>query len=61
MKIIVLDNNWTFRRGFFDSVALLESTPGEVVNLPHDGMIGTPVSKDAPAGSDSGYFNGGQK
>lgn len=60
MKIIVLDNNWTFRRGFFDSVALLESTPGEVVNLPHDGMIGTPVSKDAPAGSDSGYFNGGQ-
>lgn len=60
MKIIVLDNNWTFRRGFFDSVALLESAPGEVVNLPHDGMIGTPVSKDAPAGSDSGYFNGGQ-
>lgn len=60
MKIIVLDDNWTFRRGFFDSVALLESTPGEVVNLPHDGMIGTPVSKDAPAGSDSGYFNGGQ-
>ena len=60
MRIIVLDDNWTFRRGFFDSVALLESTPGEVVNLPHDGMIGTPVSKDAPAGSDSGYFNGGQ-
>lgn len=60
MKIIVLDDNWTFRRGFFDSVALLESTPGEMVNLPHDGMIGTPVSKDAPAGSDSGYFNGGQ-
>lgn len=29
------------------------------MNLPHDGMIGTPVTPDAPAKSDSGYFTGG--
>lgn len=29
------------------------------MNLPHDGMIGTPVSPDAPARSDMGYFTGG--
>ena len=32
---------------------------GEEVNLPHDGMISTPVSPDAISGVDSGYFNGG--
>lgn len=54
-----LDDKWTFRRGYLDSVGMLSEDPGTVVNLPHDGMIGTPVMSDAPAKSDSGYFVGG--
>lgn len=57
MKKINLDKEWTFRRCFLDTIGMLE-IPGEEVNLPHDGMIGTEVSKDAPAGIDSGFFNG---
>ena len=59
MKKICIDDNWTFRRGFVDSLGTLAGDPGEMVDLPHDGMIGTPVSPDAPARSDSGYFVGG--
>lgn len=58
MKCINLDEKWTFRRGFLDSIGALEGTPGEEVNLPHDGMIGTAVTPDAPAKSDMGYFKG---
>lgn len=59
MKTVNLDREWMFRRGWLDSVTMLENTPGIPVNLPHDGMIGTPVSADAPAGVDMGYFSGG--
>ncbi|SDB41038.1 glycoside hydrolase family 2 TIM barrel-domain containing protein [Butyrivibrio sp. INlla16] len=59
MKSICIDDSWIFRRSFIDSLGMLEEDPGEIVNLPHDGMIGTPVSPDAPAKSDSGYFKGG--
>ena len=59
MKIVNLDEKWTFRRGFLDSIGMLESDSGVIVNLPHDGMIGTPVSPDAPANVDMGYFTGG--
>ena len=60
MKQMKLDENWVFRRGFLDSVGQLAEDPGTEVNLPHDGMIGTPVTPDAPAKADSGYFTGGQ-
>ena len=59
MKRITLDENWTFRRGFLDNPGMLKSDPGVSVNLPHDGMIGTPVTADAPAQMDMGYFTGG--
>lgn len=59
MNSTVLDDKWTYRKGYLDSITMLDSDPGEIVNLPHDGMIGTEVSKDAPAGSDSGFFTGG--
>ncbi|SCY72266.1 beta-galactosidase [Lachnospiraceae bacterium XBB2008] len=59
MKQISIDDKWTFRRGYLDSITMMETDPGVVVDLPHDGMIGTPVSKDAPAGVDSGFFCGG--
>ena len=58
MRAIDIDQKWTFRRGFHDSLGALNENPGEVVDLPHDGMIGTKVSPDAPARSDSGYFTG---
>lgn len=56
MRYQCLDEKWTFRRGLLDSLAILQSDPGETVNLPHDGMIGTPVTPDAPAEADMGYF-----
>ncbi len=59
MKKICIDDNWVFRRGFVDSLGMLDDVPGERVNLPHDGMIGTAVRPDAPARADSGYFVGG--
>lgn len=59
MKYIQLDEKWTFRRGFLDLVGMLAEDPGVEVNLPHDGMIGTPVTPEAPAKMDSGYFTGG--
>ena len=59
MKKRTIDEKWTFRRGYLDSISMLEQDAGVEVNLPHDGMIGTPVSPDAPAGADSGYYNGG--
>ena len=59
MQRICVDEKWTFRRGFLDMYAMLKEDPGTVVDLPHDGMIGTPVTPDAPARSDMGYFTGG--
>ena len=58
MEYQSLDREWTFRRGMVDSLGGLEEDPGMVVNLPHDGMIGTKVSEDAPAKYDMGYFSG---
>lgn len=59
MNRICIDENWTFRRGFLDSPGMLKEDPGITVNLPHDGMIGTAVTPDAPAQADMGYFSGG--
>lgn len=59
MKALIIDDKWTFRRGYLDSITMIEADPGTQVNLPHDAMISTDVSKDAPATTDSGYFKGG--
>lgn len=59
MRSISLDGKWTFRWGYLDSITMMEQDPGVLVDLPHDGMIGTPVSPDAPAKADSGYYTGG--
>ena len=59
MKKTMLNEKWVFRRGFCDSLEALAQCRGEEVNLPHDGMISTPVSPDAISGVDSGFFNGG--
>lgn len=59
MQSLALDREWTFRRGFLDNLGMMREDPGVVVNLPHDGMIGTAVRPDAPAQMDMGYFTGG--
>lgn len=59
MNYMMLDEKWSFRRGFVDSLGPLHWIQPEEVNLPHDGMIGTPVTPDTPAVSDTGYFAGG--
>ena len=58
MQRINLDEKWCFRRGMLDSVGMLQWDPGELVNLPHDGMIHLDVTKEAPAQYDSGYYPG---
>lgn len=58
MRKINIDREWTFRHGLLDSIGILESNKGVVVNLPHDGMIGSKVTPEAPAKSDMGYFTG---
>lgn len=59
MEKVALDREWTFRRGYLDSIGILQSDPGVTVNLPHDGMISTKPVADAPARNDMGYFTGG--
>ncbi len=58
MNYINLDEKWTFRRGFADSLGAIRSDSGVEVNLPHDGMIHTAVTPDAPSKMDTGYFTG---
>ena len=58
MNKTCIDEKWTFRRGFMDSLGAIKGSSGEVVNLPHDGMISSPVDKDAIPLYDSGYFKG---
>lgn len=53
-----IDREWTYRKGFLDSYGGLEADPGIKVDLPHDGMIATKVSPDAPGKYDTGYFAG---
>ena len=59
MKSFCLDQQWTYRKGLLDSIGQLKTDPGITVDLPHDSMIGTPVTPDAPAQADMGYFTGG--
>ena len=58
MYRIGLDEKWTFRRGLLDSIGMLKADPGVEVDLPHDGMIHTAVTPDAPGKMDTGYFTG---
>lgn len=58
MKYDSLNQGWEFRRGMVDSLGALEENECTIINLPHDGMIGTKVSEDAPGKYDNGYFSG---
>lgn len=58
MRRINLDKGWQLRRGFLDSLGMLQGVEATVVDLPHDSMISGNVDKAAPAGYDWGYYRG---
>ena len=60
MRIQNIDQEWKFGKGIVNSFALYMGNDSEVVvNLPHDYMIESEVSEDAPAGNASGFYNAG--
>lgn len=58
MQFVNLDKSWEYRPGYVDSVGMVDGTKCKIVDLPHDSMIGTSVSPNAPARHDSGFFCG---
>ncbi len=58
MGRINLDAGWDFQKSPFGDFMQAGGKP-DVVNLPHDYMIGEKVTPEAPAKAASGYFNAG--
>ena len=58
MKRMNFDRAWTIGPGM-GAVSLQPETQGRLVNLPHDYMIETDVTPDAPAGAATGYYTAG--
>jgi beta-galactosidase len=59
MQKTSLDRGWSFAPGGFNFFSLMMGQKEKIINLPHDFTIGTEVSKTAPNGSASGYYEGG--
>lgn len=59
MKRLNIDRAWEFVNGKPSQIPGYSISQASIVNLPHDFMIGTDTFKDAPAGSLSGYYDGG--
>lgn len=60
MRNINIDDSWSFNHGMYGGFsALMGQDTVKEVNLPHDYMIESDVTKDAPAGPASGYFTEG--
>ncbi len=57
MRTINLDRDWKFRTGTYWQ-CLHETDFGKRVNLPHDYMIESDVTEDAPAQAAMGYYTG---
>ena len=50
MREIRIDQGWKFKHGMYtDMSALMRADDTRIVNLPHDYMIESEVTKDAPA------------
>ena len=58
MKTLLLDEKWTFRRGYLDSISMAQSDPGTEVDLPHDGTISLDTDAKAPGGGDLAFYPG---
>lgn len=60
MRNINLDTGWRFDHGLYGGISsLMGQDNARLVNLPHDYMIESNVTPDAPAGPASGYFTEG--
>lgn len=61
MKRISFNDGWRFSRGLpvLRGPMAPETGASETVTLPHDFIISTDVSPDAPSGGDCGYYVGG--
>ncbi|MDD2374384.1 MAG: glycoside hydrolase family 2 TIM barrel-domain containing protein [Eubacteriales bacterium] len=54
-----IDRNWKFNYGIYNPWTHLRGSDDSLtVNLPHDYMISSDVSADAPSGPAMGYYNG---
>ena len=60
MREIDINRGWYFDLGAFDVARRARGEFGsQIVDLPHDYMIGSDVYPDAPSGASSGYYNAG--
>ncbi|MBE5915593.1 MAG: glycoside hydrolase family 2 protein [Pseudobutyrivibrio ruminis] len=60
MRKINIDSEWRFNHGMYGGMAaVLGQDDSRIVNLPHDYMIESDVTKEAPAGPASGYYTAG--
>ena len=60
MRCEKINQGWYFGMGDFDVARRSKKHFGDqIVNLPHDYMIGTDVFREAPSGGASGYYNAG--
>lgn len=60
MKRINCDKNWRFYESDEGNSFLFECPEGELIDLPHDFIIGKPRRADAPGGVSNGYFGNGE-
>ena len=57
MRSMNIDRGWTFKHGMYsDMAALMRADDTRTVNLPHDYMIESEVTMDAPALGTGGYY-----
>ena len=60
MRCEKINQGWYFGMGDFDVASRSKKHFGDqIVNLPHDYMIGTEVFREAPSQAASGYYNAG--
>lgn len=60
MRNTNIDREWTFATGIFNGLdAAMGNGNNRIVNLPHDYMIESEVTKDAPAGASTGFYTAG--
>ncbi|NCC42368.1 MAG: hypothetical protein EOM18_02030 [Clostridia bacterium] len=60
MRRVACDKNWEFYENEESNSFVFDQVKGEMIDLPHDFIVGKPRSADAPGGAANGYFGNGQ-
>lgn len=60
MERIACDKNWEFYESEESNSFVFGNVQGELIDLPHDFIVGKPRSAGAPGGPANGYFGNGQ-